>query len=90
MISTGYDLCCETVHFAWRKIRFVFAVLGSSTQETKCAVISSLGVTQNAGDLEVVAGKKLRKRATKSMKSLARVNLCGLGVRCQLRRRSAE
>jgi hypothetical protein len=29
--------------------------LGSSTQETKCAVVSSLGVTHSAGDLEVAA-----------------------------------
>jgi hypothetical protein len=65
-------------------------VLGSSTQEAKCAAVSSHGATQNAGDLEVAVGKKLRKRAAKPMKSLARVNLCRLGVRCQLRRRSAE
>ena len=39
-------------------------------------MVSSLGVTHNAGDLEVAVGKKLRKRAAKSMKSLARVNLC--------------
>jgi hypothetical protein len=24
----GYDLRCETFHFAWRKIRFVFAGFG--------------------------------------------------------------
>jgi hypothetical protein len=28
MISMGYDLRSETFHFAWRKIRFVFAGFG--------------------------------------------------------------
>jgi hypothetical protein len=28
MISMGYDLRCETFHFALRKIRFVFAGFG--------------------------------------------------------------
>jgi hypothetical protein len=55
MISMGYDLRCETFHFAWRKIRFVFAGFGLVGAETKCAVISSLGATQNAGGLEVAA-----------------------------------
>jgi hypothetical protein len=76
MISTTYDLRCETFYFAWRKIRFVSAGFGLVDAGTKWAVVSSLGITQNVGDLEVAVGKKLRKRAAKSMKSLARVNLC--------------
>jgi len=73
MISTGYDL--RSFRFGERFVSFSL-VWGSSRQETKWAVVSSLGVTQKAGDLEVAAGKKLRKSAAKFMKSLARVNLC--------------
>jgi hypothetical protein len=76
MISTGYDLRCETVHFAWRKIRFVFAGFGLVDAGNEMAAISSLDVAQNAGDLEVAVRKKLRKRAAKFMKSWVRVNLC--------------
>jgi hypothetical protein len=73
MISTGYDLRCETVHFAWRKIRFVFAGFGLVDAGNE---MGRDLVARNAGDLEVAAGKKLRKRAAKFMKSWVRVNLC--------------
>src|ERR1700722_3314082 len=75
MISTGYDLRCETFHFAWRKICFVFAGFGLvdggnemgrgvvARRHSECRRLGSCG------------RKKLRKRAAKPMKSLARVNL---------------
>jgi hypothetical protein len=55
MISTGYDLRCETFISLGERLVSFSRVLGSSTQETKCAVVSSRGVTQNAGDSEVAA-----------------------------------
>jgi hypothetical protein len=57
MISTGYDLRYETLRFAWRKLRFVFAGFGLVDARNEMRRVSSLGLSQNAGDLDVVAGE---------------------------------
>jgi hypothetical protein len=105
MISMSYTQDCETVRFAWRKIRFVFAAFGlrrrrkrngqvgvrvlGEPQITGRSVIApearksrsgSRSIHRMATGLEAAARKKLRRRAAKVMKSLARVNLCADAV----------
>jgi len=51
----GYDLPAKRFTSLGERFVSFSRVLGSSTQETKCAVVSSLGATQNAGNSEVAA-----------------------------------
>jgi hypothetical protein len=57
----SYDLRCETLHFIWRQIRFVFVDFRLGNAGTKCAGGLVARVTQNAGDFEVMAGKSCAK-----------------------------
>jgi hypothetical protein len=90
MISDTYDHRCETLRFVSRHTPFVFAGfgrigVGSETiemppTELRCVRSQRLPVAHRVAWASV---KKLRKRAVKRLKSLARVNLCagkGLGA----------
>ena len=93
MISRTYDRRSETIRFVWRKIRFAFAVLRSvDIRNAMAGRLPAVSLVRRLRSqaLESRGRKKLRKGGAKPMKSLARVNLCRLGVRCQLRRRSGE
>jgi hypothetical protein len=55
MISTVYDLRARRFISPGERFVSFSRILGSSMQETKCAMVSSLAVSQNAGDLENAA-----------------------------------
>src|SRR5271156_4948622 len=58
--------------FAFLLLRLV----GTRCAAAACAPLALLHRVQNAAGQEVGRGKKLRKRAGKSLKRLSRVNLC--------------
>ena len=61
MISTSYDLHCERFHFAWRKIRFVFAGFGLVDAGNEMRRWSRAWRHLECGRLGSCSLKKLRK-----------------------------
>jgi hypothetical protein len=70
MISITYDQRCEAFRFAWRNIRFVFAVFAGVEARNEMEWVA----------LKVGVREKLHKRAAKFLKSQAGVNLCAGGL----------
>jgi hypothetical protein len=71
----AYGQGCETIRFAWRNMRFAFAVLVQLSAPSARTGASFEAAARAAGQWGWEL-RKLRKGAAKSMKLLARVNLC--------------
>ena len=91
MFSTGYDLRCERFHFAWRKIRFVFAGFGlvDAGNEMRRGLVARRH--SGCGRLGKSSPEKVAQKSSQAHEIIgARKLVRGLEDRCQLRRRAAE